>query len=412
MKVCLVSPHCPSDDAIGEYSAHMAAELCKKASVVVLANQNSNSPTASTIQPNGDSFNYYTVLRIWKSGLLYPFKIFRGIIRQKPDIVHIQHEYFLYGKGYSGILFPILLLLVRLSQVPLIVTMHHVIPLAEAGHIRKLLKTPIPEISIKMFLTFFNRLFSFSSKIIVPSDAFKQTLSNDYKISSGQIEIVPHFVQSYIGPESSSFVEKDSENAKVRLGLGNRKVVLFFGYIRPPKGIEYVLFGLRDVIKAVPNVMFSIIGKAQPNYGSYFDHIQQLVNELELSKYVRFENHVPEESLPLFFAASDAVIFPYTSTIGMTPIAHLKVASYGKPIIATNIDSFSKEFIDGENALLIPPKDPDAIGKSIIEVFTDADLSRKLSKNITLYCSQRSQEKAVDRTIEIYLDVIGGKKRY
>ena len=120
-----------------------------------------------------------------------------------------------------------------------------------------------------------------------------------------------------------------------------------------------------------------------------------------MSNYVRFE-YFPKELSPTIFAASDVVVFPYISTIGMTPIAHLTAAAYGKPIIATDIDCFTQEFIDHENALLVPPKDADALSNSIIEIFTDNTLSQKLSNNIALYCAKRSVEKAIDEIIEIY----------
>jgi hypothetical protein len=169
MKVCIVSPHSPSDDAIGEYCRNLAEELCKRADVVVLANQNTESPVASRIYPKGINSNY-TIQRVWKPGLLYPFKIFRSLIQQKPDIVHMQHEYFLYGKGYNAVIFPIALLLSRLAQLHLVVTMHHVIPRGEVGYFRKLLGTSIPDLPIKMFLTLFNRIMAFSSMILVPSE--------------------------------------------------------------------------------------------------------------------------------------------------------------------------------------------------------------------------------------------------
>jgi glycosyltransferase involved in cell wall biosynthesis len=405
MKVCIVSTYYPSNDAIGEYCKHMAVELSKTAEVVVLANKNPKLPTVSKIQTNGDSCGY-KVLRVWKPGIFYPFTIFRSLIRQKPDIVHVQHEYFLYGKGFNALIFPAILFLSKLARIPLVVTMHHVIPRKETGYFLKLLKIPIPETLVKVFLTAFNGLFAFSTKIIVPSVVFKKTLSSDYKIKEKHIEVVQHFTDANV----QRFLDKDGTRAKTLLGLKEKKVIFFYGYIRPTKGLEYVFYALQKVKEAVPNVFFSIDGKTQTVYATYFNYLKKLVNDLELCNYVKFEDDVPEELLPANFAASDAVVFPYTSTIGMTPIAHLKAAAYGKPIIVTAIDSFNKEFIDHENALLVPPEDPNALSDSIIEILTDDRLSKKLSNNINAYCEERSREKAVGNIIEIYQDALQRKK--
>jgi glycosyltransferase involved in cell wall biosynthesis len=374
----------------------MAAELSKTEEVIVLANKNPKLPMVSKIQSNRCTRNYI-VLRIWKTGLFYPFTIFGSLIRQKPDIVHIQHEYFLYGKGYTAVLFPAILILSRFARIPLVITMHHVIPLNEAGYFRKLLKTPVPEIGIKAFLTVFNAVFALSSKIIVPSDVLKRTLSKDYKISDEQIEVVKHFTDTKV----QRFLDEDGKEAKELLGLYGKKVILFYGFIRPSKGIEYVFYALKRVKEIIPNLILIVDSKVQPAYVGYFNYLKKLINDLELSNCVKFDD-VSKELLPTIFAASDVVVFPYTSSIGMSPIAHLKAAAYGKPIIATSINNFSGEFADHENALLVPPKDSDALGTSIIEILTDDVLSKKLSNNIAIYCANRSVEKAVGEIIRIY----------
>ena len=370
MKIGIVSPHSPSDDAIGEYCANLAEDLCKKINIVVFANQNHDLPRSSTITTRGGS---YKVLRIWRSGLFYPFIIFHEIIRQKPDVVHVQHEYFLFGKGFWAIHFPILLILAKINRTPLVVTMHHVVPLEKASYFENAHSKKIPKVVVKAFLIVFNRLFSFSSKIIVPSLDFKKTLSNDYGIDEKKIEILPHSVNS-----CKRIEEEDKENAKRQLLLQNRKIVLFFGYIRPSKGVEYAILALPSLIKTYPDIVLSIVGRAQPNYYDYFDNIRKLVEKHNLTQHVRFENYVPEETLNLFFAAADVVVFPYIETVGATPIAHLRAASLEKPIVATDIDFFKKEFINGENAILVPTRNPNKLAKGITKILSDQGLSQKL----------------------------------
>ena len=394
MKIGIVSPHSPSDDAIGEYCAHLAKELCKKTEAIVLANMNLNLPRSATVSVEGGS---YRIVRIWKSGLLYPFIIFREILQQKLNVVHVQHEYFLFGKGFMAIHFPILLVLVRIARIPLIVTMHHVIPIEKARHFKKFFSKKIPEVLIKAFLIVFNRSFSISSKILVPSACFKQTLSNDYKIEKRKIEIFPHSVDS-----CRKTGEEEKEYAKRQLHLENKRIIMFFGYIRPSKGIEHAILAFPNLIEAFPNVIFSIVGRAQPNYYAYLNYLKQLVEKNNLSQYVRFENYVPEEILDIYFTAADVVVFPYTETVGATPIAHLRAASHGKPIVATDIDFFKKEFANGENAILVPTKNPNELEKAITQILSDHNLSYKLTKNMVDYCSLRSQEEASSRTIELY----------
>jgi glycosyltransferase involved in cell wall biosynthesis len=406
MKVCIVSTHYPSDDAIGEYCGHMAAELSKNMEVIVLANAETKLPISLTIQTNNGN-NSYSVQRVWKNGLFFPFQVFKGIIRNKPNLLHIQHEYFLFGKRYNAVLFPAVLLLSKMLRIPIVVTMHHVIPIGKAAYFKELLRTSIPEIFIKMFLIAFNQTFHLSSKILVPTLSFKNTLLTDYNFIDDNIKIIPHFTNCNV----KRFVEADNGSAKTFLGLYGKKIILFYGYIRPTKGIEYAIYALLKVKETIPNVLLYINGKAQPQYEPYFTHLKKIVNDLGLSQYVRFDNNLPKEFYPVVFAASDVAVFPYVSTVGMAPIAHLTAAAYGTPIIVTSVDSFADELLDYENALIVPPMNADVLSKRIVEVFTNDQLSKKLSNNLSQYCAERSNERIIGGMVTIYQKLIAERRK-
>ena len=68
--------------------------------------------------------------------------------------------------------------------------------------------------------------------------------------------------------------------------------------------------------------------------------------------------------------------------MGATPIAHLRAASLEKPIVATDINFFKKEFINGENAILVPTKNPNKLARGIAKILSDQGLSQKLSKSM------------------------------
>ena len=237
-------------------------------------------------------------------------------------------------------------------------------------------------------------------------------MSRDYKIAGNKIEIIPHLICLKPTFEKINFDENYIFKAKNRLHLNGKKVVLFFGYIRPTKGIEYIIYALPSIIKKFPNLVFLIIGRAKQSYHDYFDYIHQLVEEVKLSVYVRFENYVSEELLQHYFIASDLVVFPYVMTAGTTPIAYIKAVEFGKPIIATDIEPFSQLFVDHENCLLVPPRNSHALSESIIELLSNKTLSTELSINVTKNFSQNCRKKSIEKILKIYHDVIQHKKKY
>src|SRR2546425_1154467 len=69
------------------------------------------------------------MLRVWQTNhLSYPFRILKACVGLRPNLIHLNHEYLLYGRPAYGALFPFLLILLRLTRAPVVVTMHCVIP--------------------------------------------------------------------------------------------------------------------------------------------------------------------------------------------------------------------------------------------------------------------------------------------
>ena len=53
----------------------------------------------------------------------------------------------------------------------------------------------------------------------------------------------------------------------------------------------------------------------------------------------------------------------------------------GVPVVATCVDGIKEVVIDGENGILIPPKNPDAIASAVIKLIENPQLVNKLVEN-------------------------------
>lgn len=171
----------------------------------------------------------------------------------------------------------------------------------------------------------------------------------------------------------SSFIPK-----KEMIKPGN--IVTYAGSFYKGRGVELMV----QVAKLLPDFTFNCIGASEQDFEVY-------KKELESCGNLVFVKKVPRGKLIELLHASDCLVAPYTSDCetvdGVKTIDYaspMKIVEYlfvGKPIIATDIGAIPEILTHGQNGLLVPENDIDALSSSIERVFADKDLQKKLSIN-------------------------------
>lgn len=88
----------------------------------------------------------------------------------------------------------------------------------------------------------------------------------------------------------------------------NKKILLFFGFIRPYKGLEMLLSIMPKLITKYPNIHLLIAGEC---FGS-FEPYDRLIHELHLSKYLTLHlSYTKNSEIPTYFGACDLLVMPY-----------------------------------------------------------------------------------------------------
>ena len=143
------------------------------------------------------------------------------------------------------------------------------------------------------------------------------------------------------------------EDARRRLGLtGN--VALFFGHIRPFKGLDIAL-------EAWKQVDATLMVAGEPWWDAKY----------EPQANVRFDlRFIPDAEIATYFAAADVVLAPYRSE-AQSGVA-LTAFHFARTVIATAVGGLP-DIIDGRNGILVPPENPEALAKAVEEFFTRRD---------------------------------------
>jgi glycosyltransferase involved in cell wall biosynthesis len=342
------------------------------------------------------------VVKAWKQGISYPFKLFKKLSLVKPDIIHIQHEYWLYGRGIFSISFIFFLLLLKALMKPIVITIHCVIPREELtstffekhrlGKRMTLIK--------KLYFIFYNMMINLlASKIITHSAIAKRILINDYSFEPQKLKVIPHGADPI------------SQNGEKLPNRSWTRKLLIFGEIRRGKGIEYAIWATQRLIANNIPCELVIAGmydtKLSPESAGYLEELEKLITDLKLDDYTKFKLNIPEEDIGKLFAEADVVLFPYVEDEIIAASGPLLTAmSFGKPIVATKLRRFLGYLVNGENSLIVNPANPSELADAIISILNNDILRAKLSDSALKYAREASWKNIARLTLSVYGELI------
>jgi glycosyltransferase involved in cell wall biosynthesis len=336
VKVGLVTSYPPlgtkfafGERAISWYTANLLSALpMGDLDYEVYANKLPGQPSFCRIS------EHITVVRCWTPGVLSIFQVAGQIARSRPNLIHVQHEIFQFGKGISAIVTPLLFLVSRAMGIPAIVTLHSVPPLSkmDRSFIRKY-GMRVPSYLVKAaFWSVIWPIVMLADRTVVHREDFTQVLAKEYHLSRHiqKMAVIP------LGIEAGDN-RIDCRTAKIRLGLHDKQVLLFFGYLTGYKGLELLIDSMEPLERTHRDLALIIAGDDTPGLRavgrqSYLEYLEQRAQAV--SPNIHFTGFVEENDVALYFAAADLVVLPYI--LGLSSSASLATAiAYERPFIAS-----------------------------------------------------------------------------
>jgi D-inositol-3-phosphate glycosyltransferase len=214
--------------------------------------------------------------------------------------------------------------------------------------------------------------YGLADHIFVHTKKMKDELLEDFGVRPQAVTVIRH-------PINDAFPDTDltPSEAKRRLGLGEaEKVILFFGRIKPYKGLEHLLAAFQQLVGSDASYRLIIAGEVQKGNEKYRDEIQRSVTrEIERGQIILKMQFIPDENMEVYLKGADALALPYNE-IFQSGVLFLGY-SFGLPVIATDVGSFREEIVEGKTGFLCRPADPADLAKTIATYFA-SDLYRNL----------------------------------
>ncbi len=187
-------------------------------------------------------------------------------------------------------------------------------------------------------------------------------------------KLIQHPVYNIFGDKVSKEEAKEFIFKEYSIDVRKENVILFFGFIRRYKGLNFLIEAMLEILKKV-NLKLLVVGEFYEDEIKYTEQIKNL----KLEESVRVvSDFVPDSNVKYFFSACDVVVLPYADATqsGIIQIAY----HYDKPVIATNVGGLSEVVRNNETGFIIEPKNPVAISDAVIK-FYDENLEEKFSNN-------------------------------
>jgi len=319
------------------YSSHLANALadCDNTDVTMVLPRGSDTRALSPklrlcfVDPPVKGGISQLPQNIWKISKIRSF--LRVVRETRPDVVHVNSSH-LWLAGTLPYL---------CRRYPLVATIHDVRPHPGEDSLRKRIER--------------RAVLMRAARIAVHSEYLRKGLLEAWPNRQPEDVIVtPHGGYHFVGGDGRG------DKAK-------RPTVLFFGRILKYKGLEYLGAAAPRVRQQIPDVEFIIAGEG--DMAGY----PQVMSDPTL--FELRNTFVPDDDVADYFRRAWLLVLPYieASWTGVAGIAH----NAGLPVVATRVGCLPEAVLDGQNGIIIPPRDAGSLADAIIRLLKDDDLRHR-----------------------------------
>jgi len=221
-----------------------------------------------------------------------------------------------------------------------------------------------------------------SQRLIVHGQALKDVLVTRHALPPERIATMPIGELSiYRHWNKETWPEEES-------------TILFFGRIWPYKGLEYLIAAEPAISAACPQARFVIAGQ-----GEDIDRYRSMMVHPE--RFEVLNTYIPRADIPRLFQQASLVVLPYieASQSAVTPLAY----AFGRPVVATTVGGIPEVVSHGQDGLLVPPRDSEALAEATISLLSDAETRRQMGQRALEKCNHQLSWVTIARqTTDVY----------
>lgn len=382
MRIAILSTYPPAHCGIGTYSSYLCSGLKKiKGTKIFILTEKTNPKVIA---------DQISVIPCYNKKQPYKNDFMQKINEINPAIVHIEHEFGLFG--WDSRLFS-LLAAMKSAGVRIIITLHTCFT---NGHTKKSPK------GLKSVEDYYRKIGRLVDRIIVHQKECKTVMVRT-GIAEDKISVISH----------GTTIHKVKKSAALRKRLGLRpkaKIVMYFGFFKDVKMTPYFIDALPGIFKAVPHTYFYIVGSFRTKCKKDkmdLRNIKARIRRLKIgNKIIIINKFVDEDEVPLYMASADVVVYPYDIEYwGDTGSAHRAIGA-GAILAVSRIPKFDEIRSEIYEEIAVLPHQSKGWQRVIVRLLTDEKFRKYVAKKTEIYAEKTSWDNIAKQHYDVYKSVL------
>jgi glycosyltransferase involved in cell wall biosynthesis len=210
----------------------------------------------------------------------------------------------------------------------------------------------------------------------------------------------------FTGPSIEPLSDVTSDQRKAaraawRVGPG-QLFMAYFGFINDGKGFDDLLKAYRDCLDQQLEVKLVCLAGLETQGNRYHMKMLELIGKLGLKNSVHFTGYLGPREVALALSLADIAVLPFNYGASTKRTTMLAALACGCPVITTGDPSLPEFFRDGENIMLVPPREPVSLARAIMRMGNDPDLRGRIKRGTGELSRHFSWDSIADRHLEIY----------
>ena len=265
------------------------------------------------------------------------------------DLVIVQHEYGLYD-GADG---EFVIDLIASITAPVVVVAHTVLTAPTTNQRRVLVE-----------------VCHHAEAIVVMTETARERLLDIFDVERSKVHLIPHGAATPLAAPSVS---------QRRHGPAPR--LLTWGLLGPGKGIEWAIDAMAELRDVDPRPEYVIAGATHPKVRErHGEAYREMLVERAASSPVDIlfdDTYRDLMSLTELIQSADLVVLPYDSRDQVTSGVLVDAIAAGRPVVSTAFPH-AVELLASGAGIVVPQRDPVALGRAIRSVLTDPGLAASM----------------------------------
>lgn len=212
-----------------------------------------------------------------------------------------------------------------------------------------------------------------AKRIIVHHEVNRNELATTFRLPRERIRVVPHGSFTHFSTGGL-----DRTQSRTMLGLPEEApLILFFGEIRPEKGLIYLIRALKTILAHVPHARLVIAGRPRHmDMSECLSTIRDL--GLQESVILRLE-HIKDEHVEAYFCMADVVALPYVAITQSGVLFEAMTA--GRPVVVTDVGAIGPTVREAKVGHVVPPGQVEPLASAILDLLGNSDRAQQMGQN-------------------------------